>query len=94
MKTFDFSNKSLIDKYYREKFTFDISNYFKVNGWKELNYKKDFEVSTDTFIADLYARSDYALNGEPGIYMGWGPWWNVEQNFVPKYKTVLGVWKS
>lgn len=81
MKAFDFSNKSLIDKYYREKFAYDMSNYFKVNGWRKLNYQKDYKVNTDTLIADLHIRGDYALSGEPAIYMGCGPWWNVEQNY-------------
>lgn len=81
MEILDFSNVKLIDRYYREKFTFDVSNYFKVNGWRGLNYKQDFEVTTDTYISNLYTRGRSSFNGEPAIYMGCGPWWNTNQNF-------------
>lgn len=81
MKTLDFSNVKLIEKYYREKFIFDISNYFKVNGWSELNYNKNFEVTPDTYISNLYTRGKRSINGEPAIYMGCGSWWDTNQNF-------------
>ena len=50
MNRLDFSNRDLLDKYYKEKFIFDISNYFVVNGWMQFNYKKDFKVDADTYI--------------------------------------------
>lgn len=81
MKKLDFSNIKLIDKYYREKFTFDVSNYFQVNGWRQFNYRKDFEVTTDTYISSLYTRGTRIINGEPAVYMGCGPWWDKNQNF-------------
>lgn len=81
MQLLDFNNVKLIDKYYREKFTYDISNYFNVNGWKHFNYKKDFKVNIDTYISNLYTRGCHPLNGSPAIYMGCGPWWNANQNF-------------
>lgn len=32
MNRLDFGNKELLNKYYYEKYVFDISNYFVVNG--------------------------------------------------------------
>ena len=54
MNRLDFGNKELLNKYYYEKFVFDISNYFVVNGWKPFNYKKDFKVDTDTYIKNYW----------------------------------------
>lgn len=82
MRKLDFSNVQLIDKYYREKFTFDVSKYFEVNGWRNPDHKKDFEVTTDTFIFNLYTRgSKCCIDGLPATYMGCGPWYNTNQNF-------------
>lgn len=38
MQLLDFSNVKLIDKYYREKFTFDVSLYVQQRSMNE-NYK-------------------------------------------------------
>ena len=81
MNRLDFGNKELLNKYYYEKFVFDISNYFVVNGWKPFNYKKDFKVDTDTYIKNLHTRGRHTFDGDPAIYMGCGPWWDVQQNF-------------
>lgn len=81
MEILDFSNVKLIDKYYREKFTFDVSNYFIVNDWRHFNYNKDFMVTTDTYITNLHIRGRSEINGEPAIYLGCGPWWNINQNY-------------
>ena len=81
MNRLDFRNRDLLDKYYKEKFIFDISNYFVVNGWRQFNYKKDFIVDADTYIMNLHSRGRHTFDGDPAIYMGCGPWWNVVQNY-------------
>ena len=73
MNRLDFSNRDLLDKYYKEKFIFDISNYFVVNGWRQFNYKKDFKVDADTYIKNLHSRGRHTFDGDPAIYMGCGP---------------------
>jgi hypothetical protein len=81
MNKLDFSNRELLDKYYKEKFTFDLSNYFVVNGWKKLDYSRKYKVSEDTFVLNLHTRGQYTFDGDPAIYLGCGPWWNTPQNF-------------
>ena len=80
MTILDFSDRKLIDKYYREKFTIDISNYFVVDGWQSQTWQKQY-VTGDTVVRNLYKRTDFTFDGEPAIYMGAGPWCNVEQNY-------------
>ncbi len=81
MNKLDFSSRELLDKYYKEKFTYDLSNYLVVNGWKELDYSRKYKVSEDTSVLNLHTRGQYTFDGDPAIYMGCGPWWNVQQNY-------------
>lgn len=73
MNKLDFSNRELLDKYYKEMFTFDLSNYFVVNGWKELDYSRKYKVSEDTFVLNLHTRGRYTFDGDPAIYLGCCP---------------------
>ena len=81
MVKYDFSDRSLIEKYWREKFNFDMSNYFVVSGWPTFAYGKRHKTKEDTCLIHLYERRSGIAEGEPAIYMGCGPWWNVHQNF-------------
>ena len=81
MKELDFTNRELIDRYYRTKFTYEISNYFIVNDWQPLRHSEDKTVTNDSIVEHLYKRTKWTFEGDPAIYMGAGPWWNMNQNF-------------
>lgn len=86
MNRLDFGNKEHLNKYYYEKYVFDISNYFVVNGWKPFNYKKDFKIEGDIILEEpdengyFIMKSRYATNEElcvliqtydyPSLYKG------------------------
>lgn len=82
MDRLDFSNRELTDQYYKEKFTSDLSHYFVVEGWKELNNIKDFQIDTSTRIANLYIRGRNQSDGYPAVAVeGGSEQDNKRQNF-------------
>lgn len=75
--------EDLVKRYWQEKFHYDLSNYFIVNDWKPLQYDIRHIVSVWSTVEHLNQRSDEGIfDGSPAVYMGCGPWWNTEQNFV------------
>lgn len=72
MNTLKFST-NLVDRYYKLKFMYDMNNYFNI-------YKYRNEEVSHLFC--LFKRNKNPINGSPGVYMGAGPWWSTEHNFM------------
>lgn len=78
MKQLDFSSRSLVDRYYRERFVRDLGNYFVIHGWKANGRNND----RFTQIKNLYTRGFNPIDGSPAIYMGCGPDAREEENYL------------
>lgn len=76
-------DEALVARYYEEKFAHDMSNYFVV-GKSEHDYSRmdNYEVTYNTILPNLFDRNPGAFDGEPGVYMGCGPWWSAEHNYL------------
>lgn len=76
-------DEDLVCRYFTEKFTQDVANYFVI-GCNSQVYSKltNYEVSKEVVLNNLLDRTKKAIDGSPGIYMGCGPWWAIEHNYL------------